>query len=420
MRLLDTSTLALKEFNDVPDYYAILSHTWGQRSQDGEDVEVRFQDLGNPEVLNRTLGYTKVKAAAEQAKRDGYSLIWVDSCCIDSSSSAELTEAINSMFHWYEQASVCYVYLFDVDIPAHVEDWTKGKSYRDAFAHSKWFTRGWTLQELIAASTVNFFSSKWSLLGTKAGMCDFLSTITGIDAYILTGGDLSDISVARRMCWASARETTRPEDVAYCLLGIFNVNMPLLYGEGYRNAFHRLQDAILKVSDDQSLFAWNMGSGRRSTLFADHPHQFQWAKMIGAIPHRRAVRNMAIATNNGLEMRFITIELPPNGIYDKILVLDCQIGPILGVYPAFVVDYSGLIRNPMIEVGFSYPDKDMDQAGVDPSTYQDGTLGSKFQSGIAGINASLDGDQKRRIAVIFESGDHQGHVLQRGIDSFMC
>lgn len=259
------------------------------------------------------------------------------------------------MFRWYEQASDCYVYLFDVDIPADVEDWTKDKSHRDAFEHSKWFTRGWTLQELIATPTMNFFSSKWSFLGTKAGMCDLLSMITGIDACILTGGDLSNISVARRMYWASARETTRPEDVAYCLLGIFSVHMPLLYGEGSQSAFHRLQDAILKVSDDQSLFAWNERSGSRSTLFADHPHQFRWAKMVSAIPHRRAVRNMAVATNNGLEMRFITIQLPPKATCDKILVLDCQIGPILGIYPAFCVDNSGLIRNPMIKVGLLAP-----------------------------------------------------------------
>lgn len=157
------------------------------------------------------------------------------------------------MFRWYQKADVCYVYLPDIS-----KDITLPDEYSE-IARSRWFTRGWTLQELIAPSSLIFYSKEWYRIGTKTELCELLATITGIDVETLQGQDLEYISVAKRMCWASKRITTRVEDMAYCLLGIFDIKMPLLYGEGNK-AFLRLQEEILKISGDHSLFAWGMPS----------------------------------------------------------------------------------------------------------------------------------------------------------------
>jgi hypothetical protein len=172
------------------------------------------------------------------------------SCCIDKKSSAELSEAINSMYRWYNQAVTCYAFLADVS-------WTGDAVEIEAqLKSSRWFKRGWTLQELIAPRTVVFFSSEWRSLGTKSQLTSALSFITGIDPDYLEGKDVKLASISKRMFWASSRNTTRTEDIAYCLLGIFDINMPLLYGEGKR-AFRRLQEEILKVQPyEHTLFAW--------------------------------------------------------------------------------------------------------------------------------------------------------------------
>ncbi|OCK73007.1 HET-domain-containing protein, partial [Lepidopterella palustris CBS 459.81] len=214
--------------------YAILSHTWGE---DGE--EVTFTDLVDNTGKNKA-GYAKIKFCGEQAAIDGLQYFWVDTCCIDKSSSAELTEAINSMFRWYHEAAKCYVYLSDVSI----YDYDKTDHFsQSAFRKSRWFTRGWTLQELIAPTSVEFFSLEGKRLGDKRSMEKQIHEITEVDVQALRGGPLSDFSVADRMLWAAKRETTREEDKAYCLLGIFNIHMPLIYGEG-KNAFIRLNNEI--------------------------------------------------------------------------------------------------------------------------------------------------------------------------------
>ncbi|KAF2499418.1 hypothetical protein BU16DRAFT_454367, partial [Lophium mytilinum] len=249
MRLLDTSTfkvyesfrgtIKLHEFfgNAIPNY-AILSHRW-------EDGEVSFQDLRNPQVASRKAGWSKIKRFCEKAAESGYRYGWIDTFCINKISSSELSESINSMYQWYKNASDRFVYLSD-SLP----------SVYQQFAESQWFTRGWTLQELIAPKRVLFYDTKWQSLGRKEILLDPLAQITGVDFYVLEGiRDPSSVSVAKRMSWASARETAREEDMAYCLLGLFDVNMPMLYGEG-KKAFVRLQEEILKTSDDHSIFAW--------------------------------------------------------------------------------------------------------------------------------------------------------------------
>ena len=235
---------SLTEFsgNKIPPY-AILSHTWGD---DGE--EVTFDDLRDNTGKNKA-GYAKIKFCREQAAIDDLQYFWVDTCCIDKSSSAELTEAINSMFRWYHEAAKCYVYLSDVSIHDHDKD---DHFSQPAFRNSRWFTRGWTLQELIAPTSVEFFSLEGKRLGDKRSMENQVHEITGIAIQALRGDPLSDFSVADRMSWAAKRETTREEDKAYCLLGIFDIHMPLIYSEG-KKAFIRLNNKINKSSKGQLL-----------------------------------------------------------------------------------------------------------------------------------------------------------------------
>ncbi|KAE9375872.1 HET-domain-containing protein, partial [Stipitochalara longipes BDJ] len=229
MRLLHTKEFKLEEFGgkEIP-HYAILSHTWGKE-------EVTLQDVKMNKPMESE-GYRKVKNACSVATAEGFDYIWVDTCCIDKTSSAELSEALNSMFRWYEEAEECYAYLADVQ-PNSVDRVTgiTGPDFRE----SRWFTRGWTLQELIAPLSVRFLDKEWQEIGTKADLQQDISDITGIPGSFLLGDELRHASVAQRMSWASKRETTRIEDLAYCLMGLFGIYMPMLYGEGER-AFIRL------------------------------------------------------------------------------------------------------------------------------------------------------------------------------------
>ena len=292
MRLINTDDLSLVEFPGIVPEYAILSHTWGDEEVTLQDWEAsrragtssilysRIQGLlepgkgtadqetqtteedGFPIVRRSTddsiqdwlsnlgfhdvrFGYWKILQACSRARRDGLEWLWADTNCIDKTSSAELSEAINSMYEWYRNSTVCYAYLADV----------RGRSPHE-LPSSRWFTRGWTLQELLAPRHVVFFSREWTGIGTKKHLVGLLSEITGIgETYLARLDGILGASIAHRMSWVSNRTTTRPEDIAYCMLGIFDVNMPLIYGEGSK-AFSRLQEEIIKVSDDHSIFAW--------------------------------------------------------------------------------------------------------------------------------------------------------------------
>jgi tetratricopeptide (TPR) repeat protein len=222
--------------------YAILSHTWGPDSE-----EVTFNDLKNGMGKGK-IGYQKLKFCGEQAARDGLTYFWIDTCCIDKLSSAELSEAINSMFKWYREATRCYIYLSDVPDP---KDSTS--TIESCFPKSRWFTRGWTLQELVAPSSVQFFSWKGEPLGDRKSQELQIHQITGIAIEALQGKPLSQFSVDERLLWSARRETTVEEDSAYCLLGIFDVYMPLIYGEGQKNALDRLKRKIQKTSNLASL-----------------------------------------------------------------------------------------------------------------------------------------------------------------------
>jgi hypothetical protein len=292
MRLLNAHTIQLQSFNGAESaipLYAILSHTWGNE-------EITFQDITQQplEMLRHREAFYKVQECCAQARKDSYGYVWIDTCCIDKTSSAELSEAINSMFKWYQQASLCYVFLsdFDTTFSYGFTETSNGRVVRlesadISFFSSRWFTRGWTLQELIAPRCVRFFDKGWINFGSRddellgrickrtgiwsqlfdeprcscpegacppvhdsiCGHCERLDTLPQT---------LESFAVSVKMSWASSRITTRKEDSAYCLLGLSNLNMPMLYGEGDK-AFIRLQEAIVRQSKDQSILLWRSG-----------------------------------------------------------------------------------------------------------------------------------------------------------------
>ncbi|KAJ9613981.1 hypothetical protein H2200_002117 [Cladophialophora chaetospira] len=274
--------------------YAILSHRW-------EHEEVLYDDmLGDVGTRNRMYGWRKVQQACHQARRDNFRYIWIDTLCIDKKSSSELSEAINSMFAWYKDASRCYAYLWDV--PAAIEPETSTK-----FASSEWFTRAWTLQELIAPKELVFFAPSedgWSVLGWRHKLCRRLSEITKIDNVVLSGTkSVHTVSVAKRMSWVARRKSERTEDRAYSLLGLFDVNMPMIYGEGPK-AFLRLQEKIMEDSDDESLFAWranptptpNMGLlAPLPEMFEDSGNYFSYSDWEPRVPFFKTNRGLQIS-----------------------------------------------------------------------------------------------------------------------------
>lgn len=302
MRLLDTSTIKLSEFygDDIPEY-AILSHTWGK-------AEVSFHDLQNVEAgqLDGLEGYEKIRACCELAAYYGYQYVWIDTCCIDKTSSADLSEAINSMFRWYQNARICYAYLADFCMR---DELLMGSPIDEqTFRKSRWFTRGWTLQELLAPGNVEFYDKNWHYYGSKSSLKDQISLITGVQQGHMF--DISGASAAQKMSWASGRKTTRLEDIAYSLMGIFDVSMPLLYGEG-RKAFIRLQHGIVKISDDESIFPWMDGELLESGVFAQTPHAFAESGDVVQIidGHRLYVRRAPYAvTNRGLAIEIFASE----------------------------------------------------------------------------------------------------------------
>lgn len=308
MRLIHAKTLTLRELFDtaIPDY-AILSHTWGNE-------EVTFADMQNGNGTAKE-GFNKIKLCCNQALLDGFDYVWIDTCCIDKSSSAELSESINCMYKYYKHADICYVYLQDYEANLEQLEYQQSPSFH-AFARCRWFTRGWTLQELIAPTQMAFYDESWVQFGSKFSLCKQLCHITGIDEEVLSSKkSLSSVPIARKMFWASHRHTTRPEDVAYCLLGIFDVNMPLLYGEGEK-AFLRLLEEIIKDSDDHSIFAWkqpeNSLAPRPIGLLPYSP--ICYAHSGDVIPYQTPGKSSPYAvTNKGLE---ITLDLVDTWQYE--------------------------------------------------------------------------------------------------------
>lgn len=293
---------------------------------------------------------------------------------IDKTSSAELSEAINSMYAFYRKSQLCYCYLSDVDDSQNL---SKEPGELQGLKSSRWFTRGWTLQEMIASPRLQFYSQNWTLLGDRQSHSRLLESITNVDRWILEGGDPLQLSIARKMFWASSRRTSRAEDASYCLFGLFDINMPLLYGEGAVKAFRRLQEEILKVSDDQTLFAWvhPSGAGPTNGLLANHPGFFKHSGEASPFPCNRTPRNLATMTPDGMKLTMLYAEFPysDHSLCSTLLILDCCWGPAVGTAPAFEVTwsskgnkYDGLLRRgrKIYSVNFSDPGGVADHCGM--------------------------------------------------------
>lgn len=266
-------TYELSSFLSHTPPYAILSHTWG------ED-EVTFDIMSDKTARVKLKGWSKVESCCRRAFADGWEWVWMDTCCINKVDTTELGEAINSMFRWYEAAEICYAYLVDVppkytlsNRPGCVEPRFRivdpidgnGVPWAWNFRGSRWFTRGWTLQELLAPRFLWFLDCEWGDIGSRKKMADEIQRASGIEVKYLW--DFKASSVATKMSWAANRFTTREEDRAYSLLGLFDVNIPLIYGEGKR-AFLRLQKELIQNQNDESILAW----GERASEALHSPH----------------------------------------------------------------------------------------------------------------------------------------------------
>jgi hypothetical protein len=313
MRLINTKTLEFEELDEQSEYYAILSHRWGEN-------EISYSDYLD-EKQHAGPGYAKIVNFCRLAKENGFKWAWVDTCCIDKKSSAELSEAINSMYEWYRWSSMCYVYL--VDVPSASE--ADAESRMEAFRKSQWWTRGWTLQELLAPDFIEFYDCAWNGVGTKSNLRDTIAEITGVaSCYLKDPLSIGEASVATRMSWASQRRTTKSEDIAYSLMGIFDVNMPLLYGEGGGKAYLRLQQEILKNRDDNSIFAWNRG--RFWGMLADGPGGFTYSRNVSVINNLDKPlwkQKPFSMTNRGLKIRFPSMSTEEGDCY---ILLHCCAG----------------------------------------------------------------------------------------------
>ncbi|KAF5590989.1 beta transducin [Fusarium pseudocircinatum] len=274
MRLLQTKSHELFEASDIPvpfPSYAILSHTWISSKDEitYQDMKTRTGDIKNN--VYKQMGWSKLKNYCDRASEDGWEWAWMDTCCIDKTNPADTQEAINAMFRWYQRAGVCYAYLDDVDFAKASQMPFPGDTdiarivnssrvaLRDEFIGAKWFTRGWTLQELLAPHYLMFVDKEWRHMGTRETWALEIEKASNIEARHLNAfkpTDFTSCSIAMRFSWASGRETTVEEDESYSLLGLFGISLPLIYGEGGRQAFNRLQRQLIHVYPDDSVFAW--------------------------------------------------------------------------------------------------------------------------------------------------------------------
>ncbi|KAI0128541.1 heterokaryon incompatibility protein-domain-containing protein [Xylariales sp. AK1849] len=349
MWLIDTETKALVFHANIPaKSYIILSHTW-------EDDEVSFQDIQNLEFARTKRGFSKIETVCRLAQERRFKYAWVDTCCIDKSSSAELTENINAMFRYYRSSAYCFAHLADLPCltPEQVveeKNWWRdhgrydhsstAPSTAEHLLHCRWFTRGWTLQELIAPELVEFYDSEWNFRGSRTDWIGNLAQITGINAAALYGASLDVFPVATRLSWAAHRETTRHEDAAYCLLGLFGVYMPLIYGEA-DNAFLRLQEEICKSSNDLSIFAWKAPPGDTRScrgIFAQSVAEFSHCSGLVHVPPAQKTDKEFSITNKGVRFeQSLTPSFVPAFMYEMDL-RSSQEGSFLGIYLAKIQD----------------------------------------------------------------------------------
>ena len=325
--------------------YVIISHVW-------QAMEVTFDDMPHFKTISASPLGSKFHSAAKitgacnavlRQSKGGTNLLWLDTICIDKKNLTEFSTAINSMWQWYKQAEACFAYLEDFPSPGVA-----------TLTQSKWFTRGWTLQELVAPRNVIFFDKDWNVIGNKDSLQRALTGRTKIGTdFLLHRQNISRASISRRMSWFAGRGTTVPEDTAYCLLGLFGVNMPLLYGEGRERAFRRLEEEIMRYSDDHSLFAWKSAVARPlgSGLFAESPDHFQETGEYVHKPSRQNNRPFQM-TNKGISIDLCIQKY--QGVYvasiDCLHGQSCYLGIFLECISSETQQYRRIRTNEFVEV----------------------------------------------------------------------
>ncbi|ETN38886.1 uncharacterized protein HMPREF1541_06927 [Cyphellophora europaea CBS 101466] len=285
MRLIDTRTLELADFgNHLPSaQYAILSHRWG----DNEVTYRQYMALDKSLLRAQTpraysSGLDKILWGCHMARRNNLRYFWIDTCCINKNNEddqTELSASVMSMWKWYHEAAICYIFLATITLSAaEVErdpnafmEWhhSKDSEDRDYGRPAEYFRRGWTLQELLAPRRAIFFNATWSFIGSRLQLVDQIYNATNIaKQYINSNEGIRLASIAARLSWAGGRETTREEDRVYSLIGLFDINMDIRYGEGYERAFYRLQKEIVENDPSEDIFAWTSDKLAKSGLLA--------------------------------------------------------------------------------------------------------------------------------------------------------
>ncbi|CCM05770.1 uncharacterized protein FIBRA_08003 [Fibroporia radiculosa] len=286
--------------------YAMFSHRWLSAG-----LEPTFQDLASPDSdwQGRTgAGYDKLRKFLEKAQVFGCMLAWSDTCCINKTSSAELEEAIRSMFRWYRNSHMCIAYLSQSSSPAD-------------FADEVWFSRGWTLQELLAPPAMKFYGRNWEPLTgdedlewhdkRRDSFLNEITKVTSIPYRDLFNYHPGTDRVHEKMLWASHRRTTKTEDMAYALIGIFDITMPIAYGEGAW-AFVRLVEAIMGRCGEWGIFAWVGQSSRYSTGIAESPGSYRPLPFTGNYReghygHVRRGDKLFKPTKRGVKLRLLLV-----------------------------------------------------------------------------------------------------------------
>ncbi|KAI0468712.1 hypothetical protein F4859DRAFT_200300 [Xylaria cf. heliscus] len=360
MRLLNTATFELENRPQGaihPEAYAILSHRWLG------DQEIKFQELGNytTELRSGTRPLSlpqvdKIRGACDVARSKGLKWLWMDTCCIDKTDTREYAEAINSMFGWYRNARVCITYLSDVKIrgsnPTTGPEIFKSVNGNPA---SQWFSRGWTLQELLAPPELEFYDMDWNYMGTKRQLAGALAEVTGIDARYHTGERLlGEACIAVKMSWMSRRQTTYPEDMAYSMIGIFNINMPFVYGESGPRAFRRLQEILLgSPFMDESLFAWKMpdpDAGKKCEVVMADWESGEWGLLAGAPEWFKESHDLQVTGNRASQVR--NFRMTPKGIEGPIRRKVHKGGDIIATETVSAIFWLSIVGLPIGAIGF--------------------------------------------------------------------
>ena len=301
-RWLDMGELTFQDISkfeslSVPGFRMLIDHKSSRKILRGTDIldQVNAYSAENPknrhdrlkllEVMKELCGdmsdlerrncqdFVKLVEFFNISLKYGCNYVWFDSGCIDKSSSTELEESIRSMFNWYRNSKICIVHLADT-----TSFWT--------VVRDTWFTRGWTLQELLAPKKIKFFGKSWQYITLdstdndkdldfklKVSLWRVISTLTKIPLRTLLDFTPGINHARDALVWVSKRKTTRVEDIAYCLIGLLGIPFSIAYGEG-NMAFRRLQVEILQQSHDMGLFAWTGQPSAYNSMLAEGPQCF--------------------------------------------------------------------------------------------------------------------------------------------------